>query len=581
MSSHNNDLYDFKHISDVPAAKFVNICDYESIAETLTQVPHVFRRNLLDQYETIYSEYQQDKHLKASECRVRANQFFCKIRQYTHKRHFLNYSDESLQAKAKRLARYTAKIMRENNYLSACHFVESNGIDVPYKQWQSLSDTAQWQPIKARLIDEYWWMRQLIKKHDREFEEAAIRFGQVRKNKQAYVSTATLEKITHRHKRSLEKMRNLLMVSDEGDEVALLDVLKASPANPAVRRAELMNRLYGFEQYADQHEHVAEFYTMTAPSKYHPSSHKYNHWTPRQTQQHYFAPMWARIRAKLKNQGRIVYGFRIAEGHGDACPHWHILLFMSKADRLPVREILKDYALREDSNERGAARNRFDFEIMSKDKGSAIAYIAKYISKNVDGFGMEMQTEEETNLPINESAQRVRAWASVWGIRQFQQIGGSSISVWRELRRLADKQADPILEAARKAADCGDWKAYLEAQGGTDIAVKDQPIQLYHQTPCDQKTGEVHTNQYGEIIDVIKGVQTQNGWIATRLKQWTIQINPDDDTTLQECDVKDSTMPLLDGTDQAFDLPWSSVNNCRITEKEYEEFSGFSSPRRE
>lgn len=213
MSLANHDLYDFKHISDVPAAKFVNIGDYESIADTLLQVPQVFRRNLLDQYEAIYSEYQQDTQLKPSECRISANQFFCNIRKYTDKRHFLNHSDENLQAKSKRLARYTAKIIGKNDYLAACNFVESNGIDVPYKQWQSLTEDTQWQPIKARLVDEYWWMRQLIKKHDREFEYAAIRFGQVRKHKQAYVSTATLEKITQRQKRSLEKMRNLLMVS--------------------------------------------------------------------------------------------------------------------------------------------------------------------------------------------------------------------------------------------------------------------------------------------------------------------------------------------------------------------------------
>ena len=596
-----HDLREFNHIGDVPVQAFVKSIDCESIVETLMAVPHAFRSCLLAEYERLYSDYQREnktgEYISFEQARLQANQYFLKVRHDAKGRTFLNSSDASLRTKAQRLARSATRQINQTGLSAALQLLDAQQIDAP--------NADSLESLKARLMDEQWWLYQLIKKYDRQFEHTAIRLGRVRKHKQVYVSNETLEKIINRQKRALALMEKKVAISDHGDEVDMLDILKASPANPAVRRAELMNRLYGFEQYADAHHHIAEFYTLTAPSIYHANSSRYNEWTPRQVQQDYFSPLWARIRAKLKYEGLPVYGFRIAEAHGDACPHWHILLFMPKQEAPKVRAILKDYALRESGDEKGAAQNRFDVETIRKEKGSAIAYIAKYIAKNVDGFGMENETEDETGIAINASAQRVRAWASVWGIRQFQQIGGCSITVWRELRRLKKSHPDPIIEAARHAADSGDWQAYLEAQGGTDTLRKDHLIKPYRCSFYNPDTGAVHMNQYGEIVAYIQGVMTTGTVVETRLKQWTIQTRSDQTPSEEEspadantaqyaleetvecgiqriltssscstaastaaCSSSEYAAAPLDNTAAAFDrpavdLPWSSVNNCR------------------
>jgi hypothetical protein len=314
----------------------------------------------------------------------------------------------------------------------------------------------------------------------------------------------------------------------------------------------------------------------------------YQGFTPRQAQA-YLTKVWARIRARLKYYELPVYGFRIAEPHADGCPHWHMLLFMNKADMKQINQIMRTYALAEEGQEKGARIHRFKVVKIDAKKGSATGYIVKYVSKNIDGFGLDEDFESGTQA--NDSASRVRAWASLWGIRQFQQIGGAPVGVWRELRRIDSLQEDTpyTLQKAYQAADGGDWDRYLSAQGGVINPRKDQPLKLYTLEKYDKSTGEVHTNKYGERVAKVQGISLwANPVIKTRVHTWRIERKVQDMSTLMSTpqaitykpdfdlmgQVLQTFAPTSDGSslssESALSAPWSTGNNCTFSDLEHE-----------
>jgi hypothetical protein len=53
---------------------------------------------------------------------------------------------------------------------------------------------------------------------------------------------------------------------DTGERTSLLDKVMGSTSNPKIARAELMVRMRGFEDMANEMGLVGMFYTLTAPS---------------------------------------------------------------------------------------------------------------------------------------------------------------------------------------------------------------------------------------------------------------------------------------------------------------------------
>lgn len=220
-----------------------------------------------------------------------------------------------------------------------------------------------------------------------------------------------------------------------------------------------------------------------APAAFHATSHtghrnlKWNGASPAQTQG-YFTRLWTRIRARLHRDGLRIFGIRVAEPHHDGTPHWHLLLFMQPQNREKVREILRDFAHQQDSEElrnEKARKARFHAEAIDAQKGSATGYVAKYIAKNIDGYALDNETDHETDTPLKESACAVSAWAARWHIRQFQFVGGAPVTVYRELRKMADSATAKGLSVefadVHDAADNGDWAGYVNAQAARLSAV--------------------------------------------------------------------------------------------------------------
>ncbi|HHB8572287.1 TPA: replication endonuclease [Klebsiella pneumoniae] len=408
----------------------------------------------------------------------------------------------------------------------------------------------------ARLQKEKWWLSKILRIHDRWREHLMIATGYVSKVASPYCSDPCFREWIAQKKANLEFLNAMeLEDQDTGERSSLLDKVMGSVSNPKIARHELMVRMRGFEDMANEMGLVGMFYTLTAPSRYH-STHvqsgkrndKYRDASPRKTQK-YLCKVWSRVRAKWGREGIRTFGFRVAEPHHDGTPHWHLLLFLRPEEAEYATAIFRKHALREDGGEPGAQEHRFTVTPIDEKFGSATGYIAKYISKNIDGYGMDGELDDESGQPVKEMAKRVRAWASRWSIRQFQQIGGAPVTTWRELRRLGSRELvlHPELEAARAAADAPDWPGYTNAQGGPFVPRDCLRVRLNYEYTEDG-------NDYGDTVAKITGIYCPysggDSVIFTRTTDYKIvpRSNPSPVENL-----------TLEGRAAA---PRSSVNNC-------------------
>ena len=343
----------------------------------------------------------------------------------------------------------------------------------------------------ARVCCNLWWRRQLKTKCVRMVENVLRSIGQVTKSKHTpYVSKWGLGRYLLCQKRNETILANMEMENQEGVVKPLADAIAQSQANPVNRRNEFMVRSRGYEEIAKALNLTPLFLTLTCPSKYHARLHtgaentKFNGADPREAND-YLSCVWSRIRAKWKRKGIKAFGFRVAEPHHDGTPHYHFLLYINPDQVALAKAIFGAYALQEDGSEAGADKHRWDCVEVDYARGSATGYISKYIAKNIDGAHVDWDkdtaagSDDYTGVTGEEGAARVKAWSSFWGIRQFQQIGCVSVTVWREVRsaidQLADQESEEVQSVIEAAGD-SDWAAFVEAMGGAFVGRDDQTL---------------------------------------------------------------------------------------------------------
>ncbi|MDX7784841.1 replication endonuclease [Aeromonas caviae] len=458
--------------------------------------------------------------------------------------------------------------------------------------------------LLVRLLDQSWWQRKINRAWAIYCELIAILTGQVRKGVSPYASAHAVREFTQRKAAQQAWMASMSAVNkDLGQEIDLVDAVMGSVANPEIRRHELMVRMRGFEDMAQEQGKLGLFLTLTAPSSYHAwrqgskdkaktyQNEKFNGACPTETNR-LLCKQWARFRAALAREGIMAFGFRVVEPHHDGTPHWHCLLFINPEHQ---RDFLTLLAYHFTAAERAelkmpngdqldalaemkirnkmprikwlldvsspavvkAINPRVNWKEIDPTQGSATGYIAKYIAKNIDGHKVGMDYEAEA--PVDHTTIAVAAWASCWRIRQFQQIGGPAVSVWRELRRLGDEviEWDCILEAARTAADNNRWGDFIDAMGGIDLPRKEHLIRL-------SKRLDEAANKYGEDVLRLMGVITDIGQTTaiTRTEGWQIVrkgVNGSGLGEQRELAVGErSELPSGGGSRP----PRSSVNNC-------------------
>ncbi len=230
----------------------------------------------------------------------------------------------------------------------------------------------------------------------------------------------------------------------------------------------------------------------------------------------------------------------------------------AQKSRRSITALLRKFAIREDREELGANTGpRFKPELINPRKGTPTSYIAKYISKNIDGRGLAKEISKETGRSLRDSAEHVSAWASLHRVQQFRFFGIPGRQAYRELRLLAGQAArvqgerkagapvldNPRLDAVLAAADAGCFATYIMKQGGVLVPRKHHLVRTAYELNDEPSA-------YGDHGIRIYGIWSPiaEGKICTHAVKWK--------KVRKAVDVQEAA------ADQGACAPWTRGNNC-------------------
>lgn len=345
-------------------------------------------------------------------------------------------------------------------------------------------------------------------------------YGFVNKAREPFIADALVSDRKHQKQRNDALLKNMVVydVNDTDNFHALADLIAKSTNNIDNRFYELLARFKGFAEYAEEFGFQGAMLTMTAPSRFHafsPTGQPNQKWlksdkpTARDGAD-WLAHHWALVQARLAKEGIRLFGFRFCEPHHDGTIHYHLGVWFHPDDQGTVIKTFESVMLMEKEN--GALKHRFNYLLADKKHGAKgmIGYFLPYISKNTNGRKLNGHDElastcSDTSLSDSGASSggkgtspvdRVDSWKCAYRFRQFSQIGGPSVTAWREMRRIRNEfnkdssmfnhltQAEWFaLESVRAAADAGDWKQFCIAMGGVSVKRKKQTVTVQYSTP--------------------------------------------------------------------------------------------------
>jgi hypothetical protein len=488
--------------------------DKSFVKQCLKNIPFVLRHRAKNQYN-----YFKMSHEKG---RVDANTYIRTLSDYCGQFHAVkSMTDDQIEEYANNRAKEC--------YYTACNMLhEDDPIEEVLKVLEAMLRQNGIRPRKGKYIEgdiarytcSEFWHKKLRKVKAKAVEQISRHMGIVHRHSQIYITDYNLRARREVKRRTHDFLASMEMINECGDSISLKEASDSNVSNPVNRRNELMSRLSGMEAYADKHGYNATFITITAPSRMHAvlrvgkTNPKYDNTSASEAHQ-FLSGQWAKARASLARENIDYFGMRVVEPHHDGTPHWHLLVFVKPEQMYTLEKTLEGYALEVDGDEMGAKKHRFTVERINKSKGSAVGYVAKYIAKNIDGYGVD---KDHYGKPANEAAERICEWSGLHGIRQFQQFGGPPVTVWREARRIAlNKQDDKTLLSVLCAADSGDWCAFMEAMSGANVSRSNRPVTLYREFIEEE-------GQYIEPIGyVIKGLCCNGEIYISREHEWTLK----------------------------------------------------------
>ncbi|MGK4337226.1 replication endonuclease [Klebsiella pasteurii] len=424
----------------------------------------------------------------------------------------------------------------------------------------------------ARMRCADWWQRKLWQLRNEWREELLRAACLVHRHASPYVSHDILLQKREQRRKAMDFFRNHDLINEDGDTLSMEDVVLASASNPAHRRNEMMACVKGLELIAEMRGDCAMFYTITCPSKYHATlmngkpNPTWDHSTVRKSSD-YLVDTFAAFRKAMHKKELRWYGVRVAEPHHDGTVHWHLLCFMRKKHRRAITELLRRFAIREDRAELGNNTGaRFKSKLIDPRKGTPASYIAKYVSKNIDGRGLGDTVSKETGKSLRDSAEHVTAWASLHRVQQFRFFGIPGRQAYRELRLFASQATramktskpgapvlmDPKLDAVLAAADVGCFATYIMKQGGVLVPRKNYLIHTAYEPTVEPGTYGDHGIRIYGIWSPITGKENK---ICTHVHTWKMvkkaPANPGAESAAQGDPV----------------APWTRGNNCPLPSK--------------